>query len=293
MEHGVLAIKDFKTILYEVNRKDRICLITLNRPKMLNAFTIRMSDELISAVHHIDRDDDIRAVVVTGADKSFCVGADLQGKDDFRFEGEGKPIQAHRDEGGMVSLAFFRCRKPIIAAINGSAVGVGITMTLAMDMRVAAEDAKIGFVFARRGIVPEACSSYFLPKVVGIGKALEFCMTGRIFKAKDEEKSGLFNYVVPKDQVLDKAMSIAKEIASSTSAVSVALTRGLLLRTENPFEAHLAESKCIYWTGRQEDSMEGVQSFMEKRAPQFKMSAWTNMPEFYPWWRDIDTKSRM
>jgi enoyl-CoA hydratase/carnithine racemase len=186
-------------------------------------------------------------------------------------------------------LAIFGCRKPVIAAINGAAVGVGITMTLPMDIRVVAEDAKVGFVFARRGIVPEACSSWFLPRIVGISKAAELCYTGRVFVARDEEASGLFSYVVARDQVLAKAMEIAREIADNSSAVSVALSKALLwhgLGEDDPQSAHLIDSKCIHWTGAQADCYEGVQSFLEKRKPEFKMSAWTDLPDFYPWWKE-------
>ncbi|MFT4570199.1 MAG: enoyl-CoA hydratase/carnithine racemase [Hyphomicrobiaceae bacterium] len=279
---------DFTQIKYDV--QDRVALITLNRPDAMNAFTGTMMHELLGAFDKIDRDDDVRAVIVTGSGRAFCAGADLGaggGTFDADKGGASVGVSGHRDGGGRVSLAIFECRKPVIAAINGHAVGVGITMTLPMDMRIVSEDAKVGFVFARRGIVPEACSSWFLPRIVGISKAAELCYTGRVFRARDEERSGLFSYVVPADQVLAKAMEIAKEIAENTSAVSVALSRGLLwhgLGLETPQHAHLIDSKCIQWTGRHPDAYEGVQSFLEKRAPEFKMSAWDDMPEFYPWW---------
>jgi enoyl-CoA hydratase/carnithine racemase len=275
-------------ILYEV--QDRVAVITLNRPERMNAFTGRMMHELLEVFEAIDRDDDVRAVVVTGAGKAFCAGADLgAGGATFDAEkgGESVGVSDHRDGGGRVSLAIFACRKPVIAAINGHAVGVGITMTLPMDLRIVAEDAKVGFVFARRGIVPEACSSWFLPRIVGISKAAELCYTGRVFRAADEQSSGLFSYVVPADQVVAKAMEIAREIAANTSAVSVALSKALLwhgLGQETPQHAHLVDSKCIQWTGKNPDAYEGVQSFLDKRSPDFKMSPWNDMPEFYPWW---------
>ncbi len=271
---------------------ESVALITLNRPDNLNAFTGRMMSELIDTFDAIDRDDSVRAVVVTGAGRAFCAGADLSaGESTFDFEkhGEDVGVSGARDGGGRVSLAIFQCRKPVIAAINGPAVGVGITMTLPMDIRVVAEDAKIGFVFARRGIVPEACSSWFLPRIVGISKAAELCYTGRVFRAADEAGSGLFNHVVPKDQVLTKALEIAREIADNTSAVSVALSRALLwhgLGEADPQSAHLIDSKCIFWAGRQKDAYEGVQSFLQKRSPEFTMSAWSDLPEFYPWWKE-------
>jgi len=275
----------YTEILYEA--KDRIATVTLNRPDRMNAYTWVMRDELMKALAEADRDDSVRAVVVTGAGRGFCAGADLGGGGST-FDHATTRLADYRDGGGMVSLAIWRCRKPIIAAINGPAVGVGITMTLPMDIRIAAEDAKIGFVFARRGIVPEACSSWFLPRIVGIAKAAELVYTGRVFRAKDEERSGLFNHVVPAGEVLSRATSIAREIADNTSATSVALSRALLwhgLSDLDPESAHLNDSRCIYWAGTQKDAYEGVSSFLEKRAPSFTMSPTADMPDFYPWWR--------
>jgi enoyl-CoA hydratase/carnithine racemase len=273
--------------------QDGIATITLHRPQAMNAFTTRMLEEMLWAIERCDRDDAVRVVIVTGSgDKAFCAGADISaGESAFVSDGERKApsIADHRDGGGMLTLAIHRCRKPVIGAINGHAVGVGITMTLPMDVRVVAEDAKIGFVFTRRGIVPEACSSWFLPRIVGISKATELCYTGRVFRAADERDSGLFNYVVPRDQVLAKATEIAREIADNTSAVSVALAKALLwhgLGEDDPQSAHLIDSKCIYWTSAREDAAEGVTSFFEKRAPKFTMSATSDMPDFYPWWKE-------
>jgi enoyl-CoA hydratase/carnithine racemase len=275
---------------YEV--KDRIALITLSRPDSLNAFTTTMMNELLELFAAVDRDDAVRVAVVTGAGRAFCAGADLSGGSgtfDAHASGADVGVSGHRDGGGQVTLAIYACRKPVIAAINGPAVGVGITMTLPMDVRVVAEDAKIGFVFARRGIVPEACSSWFLPRIVGIAKASELCLTGRVFAASEERDSGLFNHVVPRDEVLAKAMSIAREIADNTSAVSCALSRALLwhgLGDADPQSAHIIDSKCIHWAGRNADAYEGVQSFLEKRTPKFTMSAWNDLPDFYPWWKE-------
>ncbi len=269
---------------------DGVALVTLDRPDSLNAFTTTMMNELLEIFATASRDDAVRAVVVTGAGRAFCAGADLSvggATFDSDARGTAEGLSEHRDGGGRVTLEIFKCRKPVIAAINGPAVGVGITMTLPMDMRVVAEDAKVGFVFARRGIVPEACSSWFLPRIVGIAKAAELCMTGRVFRAAEEADSGLFNYVVPAAEVLDKAMELAREIAENTSAVSVALSKALLWRGlafPDPQHAHLIDSKCIFWAGQRPDSYEGVQSFLEKRAPRFQMSAWSDMPDFYPWW---------
>ena len=279
-------------IRYEI--EGAVGLVTLNRPERRNAYTPRMMEELVSVFTSADQDDRVRAVIVTGQGAAFCAGSDLaEGGKTFDSGSHGEPVtlSTYRDTGGRVALAIFRCRKPVIAAINGAAVGIGITMTLPMDIRVAAEDAKIGFVFARRGIVPEACSSWFLPRIVGITKATELCLTGRVFRARDEANSGLFNYVVPAEQVLSKARELAAEITENTSAVSIALTRALLwhgLSEPDPQSAHLADSRCIYWCGQQPDAYEGIQAFLEKRPPKFSMSAAHHLPEFYPWWKEPD-----
>lgn len=273
--------------LYDIDRG--IATITLNRPDQLNAFTLTMRKEVIHLLGEADRDDAVRAVVVTGAGRAFCAGADLSAGGSTFDRSQVSSISHHRDGGGQVALAAFNCRKPVIAAINGPAVGVGITMTLAMDMRIAAEDAKIGFVFARRGVVLEACSSWFLPRIVGMAKATELAFTGRIFRAADERHSGLFNQVVPNGQALAKATEIAREIADNTSAMSVTLCKALLwhgLAEGDPQSAHLIDSRCFYWAGMQADAREGIQSFLEKRPPHFTMSPSTDMPDFYPWWKE-------
>ena len=272
---------------YKVEKK--IALIMLNRPEKMNAFTPSMRKEMVWLMDEADRDDDVRVVVVTGAGKAFCAGADLSaGGTTFDRSSKKEPkttIDEHRDGGGQVSLAIHKCRKPVIAAINGHAVGVGITMTLAMDMRIVAEDAKIGFVFARRGLVLEACSSWFLPRIVGLAKANELAFTGRIFQASEEADSGLFNHVVPGKDVLSKAMEIAKEIVENTSEISIALNKALLqqgLAEKDPLSTHLVDSRCFYWAGMQKDAKEGIQSFLEKRPPAFSMKASKDMPNFYP-----------
>lgn len=282
---------DLSQTRYEI--ENGVATVTLNRPEEMNAFTPTMRNELIRIFEEADCDDAVRVIVVTGAGKAFCAGADLSagGSSFDRAMNEGRKVSMseHRDGGGQTTLAIFKCRKPVIAAINGHAVGIGITMTLAMDIRVVAEGAKIGFVFARRGVVPEACSSWFLPRIVGISKATELVYTGRLFLAEEEATSGLFNYVVPSKQLLPKAMAIAREIAENTSAVSVALSKGLLwhgLSEDDPQSVHLIDSRCFFWAGRQKDAYEGVQSFLEKRAPRFTMSASTDMPDFYPWWKE-------
>ena len=276
---------------YEIGKG--VATVTLHRPEQMNAFTKTMRKELVEIFAAADQDDSVRAVVVKGAGKAFCAGADLSAGgsafDRTLQEGRNVAISEHRDGGGQVSLAIFRCRKPVIAAINGHAVGVGITMTLPMDIRIVSENAKIGFVFTRRGVVPEACSSWFLPRIVGTSKAAEWIYTGRVFRASEEATSGLFNYVVPQGKVLDKAMTIAREIAENTSAVSVALSKALLwhgLAEGDPQSVHLIDSRCFYWMGHQKDSREGVDSFLEKRPPKFGMKVSSDMPDFYPWWKE-------
>jgi enoyl-CoA hydratase/carnithine racemase len=270
-----------------------IATVTLHRPEQLNAFTPSMALELVEIFAEADRDDAVRVVVVTGAGKAFCAGADLSPGpstwDMSEREGRHISIGEHRDRGGKVSLGIFNCRKPVIAAINGHAVGIGITMTLPMDIRIASADAKIGFVFTRRGVVPEACSSWFLPRIVGISKAAELVHTGRVFLAREEAASGLFNYVLPREEVLPKAMAIAQEIVDHTSAVSVALSKALLwhgLAEPDPQSMHLIDSRCFYWCGREKDAQEGIQGFLDKRAPNFTMSPTADMPDFYPWWKE-------
>jgi enoyl-CoA hydratase/carnithine racemase len=276
---------------YEIEKS--IGIITLNRPDEMNALTHIMRKELIGLFEDADRDDSIRAVVVTGAGRAFCAGADLgSGGSTFdlsQLEGRKVSLSEHRDGAGQIALSIFSCRKPVIAAINGHAVGAGITMTLPMDIRIVAEDAKIGFVFARRGVVPEACSSWFLPRIVGISKAAELVYTGRVFRAAEEAASGLFSYVVPREQVLSTAMKIAEEISQNAAPVSVALSKALLwhgLGEDDPQSVHLIDSRCFYWAGRQKDAYEGIQSFLEKRPPRFAMSVSTDMPDFYPWWKE-------
>jgi enoyl-CoA hydratase/carnithine racemase len=292
----ILSKKGMRMKLTQVKYRveSGIATITLHRPDKMNAFTPTMREEMIDSIREADRDDGARVVVVTGAGKAFCAGADLSGGGGAfnRTVQEGKKVSIaeHRDGGGKVALAVYRCRKPVIAAINGHAVGVGITMTLPMDIRVVDEDAKIGFPFTRRGVVPEACSSWFLPRIVGISKATELVYTGRIFRAREEAQSGLFNYVVPKDEVLPKAIGIAKEIVENTAPVSVTLAKALLwhgLVEEDPQSVHLIDSRCFFWAGQQRDAFEGVQAFLEKRPPKFSMTLSSDLPDFYPWWKDV------
>jgi enoyl-CoA hydratase/carnithine racemase len=249
-----------------------------------------MCSELLDAFDKADADDEVRAVIITGAGRGFCAGADLSiGAETFdnTLQGRADTLDAHRDGGGLVALRIFESKKPIIAAINGPAVGVGITMTLPMDIRIASTAARMGFVFARRGIVPEACSSWFLPRVVGISKAAEWVYTGRVFGAEEALEARLVSKLVAPDQLLPAANAIAREIADNTSAVSVTLSRQLLWRmlgADHPMEAHKVDSKCVFWMGRSPDAFEGVTSFLEKRPAHYSMKPSTDLPPFYPWW---------
>jgi len=277
---------EFEQILYEVD--DHVLTITLNRPDRLNAFTPTMGRELIEALDAADADDDVRAIVVTGAGRGFCAGADLEaGGSTFDWsERHAAGEEVPRDGGGRISLRLFECVKPVIAAINGPAVGVGITMTLPMDVRLAAEGAKIGFVFARRGIVPEACSSWFLPRLVGISQAMEWAATGRVFDASEALAGGLVRSVHAPDDVLGAARDLAREIADNSAPVSVALARRMLwtmLGAPHPMEAHRADSRAMFARGRSADAMEGVTSFLEKRPAEFSDRVSDGLPDILPW----------
>ena len=279
----------YNTIIYDV--EDGILTLTLYRPEKLNAFTGEMLTEMIDAFDRADADDEVRAIIVTGAGRAFCAGADLSGGDDtFNADGrEDRKSGVQPDGGGKLTLRIYELNKPIIAAINGAAVGVGITMTLAMDVRIAADVAKFGFVFARRGIVPEACSSYFLPRVVGISQALEWCYSGRVFPADEALQGGLLRSLHPKEELLEAARGIAHDIADNTSAVSVSLIRHMMWRmlgADHPIEAHKIDSRGVYYTGRSADSKEGVASFLEKRPAKFPGTVSNDMPEFFPWWEE-------
>jgi enoyl-CoA hydratase/carnithine racemase len=262
-----------------------VLTLTLNRPDRLNAYNRELHDGLVGAFRRADRDDAVRVVVVTGAGRAFCAGADLEGRG-RTFHSE-QQAESYRDGGGLLALEIFRLTKPVIAAINGPAVGVGVTMTLPMDVRIAAEGAKLGFVFTRRGMVPEACSSFFLPRIVGISQAMEWMLTGRVFTAQEAHAGGLVSRVVPPEQVLPEALAIAREITENTAPVSVALTRQMLWRQlsgSSPMRAHRIESKGIYSRGRSRDVEEGVASFLEKRSADFPQRVSEDMPPFYPWW---------
>src|SRR5215469_16060583 len=282
--------------------KDGVLTLTLNRPEKLNAFTGTMMNEMIDVFTRANTADDVRVIVVTGAGRGFCAGADLsagastfdynaRGDRPDRAAGTGKEInwsdERLRDGGGRLTLAIFECLKPVIAAVNGPAVGVGATMQLAMDIRLASDNARFGFVFARRGIVPEACSSWFLPKIVGISQALEWTMTGRVFDAQEALRGRLVNEVVKPDELLPRAYALAAEIRDNTAPVSIALIRQMMWRLsalDHPLEAHKVDSRGIYSRGASADVKEGVVSFLEKRPARFPQKVTADMPPWFPWW---------
>lgn len=277
----------YSTIQYDV--EDGILTLTLHRPEKLNAFTRDMLSEMLDAFDRADADDDVRCIIVTGAGRAFCAGADLSaGGATFNADGRAdRESGLHPDGGGILTLRIYELKKPIIAAINGPAVGVGVTMTLAMDIRIAAENAKFGFVFARRGIVPEACSSYFLTRAVGISRALEWCYSGRVFPAQEALDGGLLRSLHAPDALLPAAREIARDIADNTSAISVTLIRQMMWRmlgADHPMEAHKIDSRGIYHTGKSADAKEGVEAFLEKRPARFPGRVSEDLPEFYPWW---------
>jgi enoyl-CoA hydratase/carnithine racemase len=274
-----------------------VATITLNRPEKMNAFTLTMMAEMCDAFDKTDGDDSVRAVIVTGAgEKAFCAGADLTP------DGGGGPFSDDnvvddlsdprvRDSGGKLVLRIFASKKPVISACNGAAVGIGATMQLPMDMRLASDNARYGFVFARRGIVPEACSSWFLPRLVGMQTALEWCMTGRVFGAAEAKEQRLVRSVHPQGELLKAAHELAHEITENTSAISVAMTRAMLWRlsaAEHPMMAHRMDSRAIYRLSKGVDAVEGIASFLEKRAPVYPGKVSKDMPDFFPWWDEPD-----
>lgn len=271
---------------------DGIATITLDRPDKLNAFTGTMMHEMIAAFDRTDADDDVKAVIVTGAGRGFCAGADLSSGGDTFSRGGSDVVDRQgipRDGGGLLTLRIFDSLKPVIGAINGAAVGVGVTMTLPMDIRLASEDAKFGFVFARRGIVPEACSSYFLPRLVGIQQATEWVFTGRVFPAAEAKEAGLVRSVHAAADLLPAARALAREIADNTAPVSVALSRRMLWRmlgASHPMDAHRVDSRGIMERGRSADSREGVVSFLEKRPASYPDKVSDGLPDVFPGWVD-------
>jgi enoyl-CoA hydratase/carnithine racemase len=287
-----------------VNVDHNILMLTLNRPDKLNAFTARMMSEMIDVFTKVNTDDEVGAVIVTGAGRAFCAGADLSGgastfdatTNPARKERDAGPVDSVdwsdervRDGGGRVTLAIFECLKPVIAAVNGPAVGIGVTMQLAMDIRIAANEARFGFVFARRGIVPEAASSWFLPRLVGISQALDWCYSGRVFDVQEAHRAGLVSEVVEQAELLPRARAIARGIIDHTAPVSIALIRQMMWRglgMDHPMEAHKIDSRGIYARGASADVREGVSSFLEKRPPNFPMKVSDGMPRYFPWWEE-------
>jgi enoyl-CoA hydratase/carnithine racemase len=280
----------YEEIIYEVS--EQIATITLNRPDKLNSFTNRMLKEIIAAFDESDADDNVRAVIVTGSGRAFCAGADLSGGGETFAKG-GSDVKAKtgvmRDGGGLVSLRIFESKKPVIGAINGAAVGVGVTMTLPMDIRLASTSSKFGFVFAKRGIVPEAASSWFLPRIVGISQATEWCFTGRMISADEALGGRLVRSVHAPEDLLPAARAIAREIAENTAPVSVALSRQMLWRmlgADHPMQAHRVDSRAINSRGASDDAREGVMSFLEKRPAAFPVKVSDGLPEVFPDWQD-------
>jgi len=295
---------DYKQIKTEID-ENGIMVLTLCRPEAMNAFTGRMMHEMIDALDKADADDAVRAIIVTGdGERAFCAGADLSEGDktfDYAARSDGGKksnvisdgdevnwsSQDIRDSGGILTLRIYDSIKPIIGAINGAAVGIGVTMQLPMDVRIASDNARFGFVFARRGIVPEACSSWFLPRIVGISQALQWCYSGEVFGAEEALRGGLVSEIVPPADLLARAKEMALQMTQMSSPVSVAMTRQMLWRmmgADHPMEAHKIDSKAVFGRGRQSDAKEGVMSFLEKRAPEFADKPSSDMPGFYPWW---------
>ena len=281
---------DYKNILLE--RRDNIAVLSLNRPNKLNAFTFPMMEEMIDALDGLDADDNIHALIITGKGRAFCAGADLSsGQERFNPSFDDFAVQEsdfRRDSGGILTLRMYKFLKPIVIACNGPAVGVGASMQLAADIRLASDQARFGFVFNNRGIVPDACSSWFLPKIVGISSALELTYSGRIIDASEALKLNLVSSIYDSENLLDNAIDFTKNMVKNSAPVSIAVTRQMLWRSlegSGPYDAHIVESKAIDSRGASEDAKEGVSSFLEKRAAEFKNKVSEDMPSFFPWWK--------
>ncbi len=294
-----MTLNELQTVQYAVDAG--IATVTLNRPEKMNAYTPRMRDELIAVFDETDADDAVRVVIVTGAGKAFCAGADLsRGGETFDYAAQSNPQResmrvgdVYRDGGGLQTLRTFRSLKPVIGAVNGAAVGIGVTMLLPMDIRMASSNARFGFVFARRGIVPEAASSWFLSRLVGMQTALEWCYTGRVFDAAEALRHGLVRSVHAPEDLLPAVRALAREIADNTAPVSIALTRQMLWRmsgADDPMRAHQIDSRALQARGRSADAKEGVSAFLEKRAPAYPDRVSTDMPDFFPWWDEMSFK---
>ena len=284
---------DFQNILLE--QRDNIAVLFLNRPHKLNAFTFSMMEEIISALDSLEADDSVHAVIITGKGRAFCAGADLSsGQETFNPSFDDFAVQENdfrRDSGGILTLRMYKFLKPIVVACNGPAVGIGASMQLAADIRLASDQARFGFVFNNRGIVPDACSSWFLPKIVGISRALELTYSGRIIDAQEALQLNLVSSIHDSENLLSNAVDITKKMVQNSAPVSISLTRQMLwrsLESSGPYDAHVIESKAIDSRGASEDAKEGVSSFLEKRPAEFKNKVSSDMPEFFPWWKDTN-----
>mgnify|MGYP001472305256 FL=1 len=281
---------EYKNILLE--QQDNIAILSLNRPNKLNAFTFSMMGEMIAALDALDADDSVHALIITGKGRAFCAGADLSsGQETFNPSFDDFAVQEddfRRDSGGILTLRMYQFLKPIVIACNGPAVGIGASMQLAADVRLASDQARFGFVFNNRGIVPDACSSWFLPKIIGISSALELTYSGRIIDASEALKLNLVSSIHDSENLLDNALDFTKNMVKNSAPVSIAVTRQMLWRSlegSGPYDAHIVESKAIDSRGASKDAKEGVSSFLEKRAAKFKNKVSLDMPSFFPWWK--------
>ena len=282
-------MNNLETIRTEV--RDNSLVIYLSREERMNAFTLTMQQEIVKVLDDAEQNDDIKAIIFTGDGKAYCAGADLSsGGDTFdNRKGRKRTNNVVRDSGGLLTLRLFKSKKPLIAAVNGAAVGIGATMLLPMDTRICSDRARCGFVFARRGIVPEAASSWFLPRLIGIDKALELCYTGKVISAEEAKEINLVSEVLPQEKLIERALEIAKEFTAESSQISIALTRQMMWRmlgADDPMEAHKIDSRAIFELGQSGEAIEGVTSFLEKRPPTFPGKVSKDMPSFFPWWNE-------
>ena len=280
-------MKNLETVRTEV--RENSLIIYLSREERMNAFTLTMQQEIVKVLDDAEEDDDIKAIIFTGDGKAYCAGADLSsGGDTFdNRKGRERTNDVVRDSGGLLTLRLFKCKKPLIAAVNGAAVGIGATMLLPMDTRICSNQARFGFVFAKRGIVPEAASSWFLPRLIGINKALELCYTGKVISAEEAKEIRLVSEILNQDKLIERALEIAKEFTAESSQISIALTRQMMWRmlgADDPMEAHKIDSRAVFELGQSGEAIEGVNSFLEKRPPSFPGKVSKDMPSFFPWW---------
>ena len=282
-------MNNLETVRTEV--RDNSLVIYLSREERMNAFTLSMQQEIVKVLDDAEQNDDIKAIIFTGDGKAYCAGADLSsGGDTFdNRKGRKRTNNVVRDSGGLLTLRLFKSKKPLIAAVNGAAVGIGATMLLPMDTRICSDRARFGFVFARRGIVPEAASSWFLPRLIGIDKALELCYSGKVISAEEAKEINLVSEVLPQEKLIERALEIAKEFTAESSQISIALTRQMMWRmlgADDPMEAHKVDSRAIFELGQSGEAVEGVTSFLEKRSPSFPGKVSKDMPSFFPWWNE-------